>query len=104
MGVVLVQVSPVVLLGNHQLKCQAQRVGIVNILVDSLNLHVAHHLARLDSDGIVEDAIVTALDGIALLGHYLNGKGAVEVSLLGSRNGDVEYLVGLLHGILIERI
>ena len=103
-GVVLVKVGPVVLLGNYQLKSEAERIGLAYVFVNALNLHVAYHLARLDCDGVVEDAIVATLNGVALLGHNFNSKGAVEVGFLGSRNGDVEHLVGLLYGILIERI
>ena len=103
-GVVLVKLCPVILLRNHQLQGEAQRVGLADVIIDTLNLHVSYHLARLDCNGVVEDAIVLSLDGIALLIYNLHTEGAVVINLLGSRNRNIENLVGFLHGILIERI
>ena len=83
MGIVLIEICPVILLRNHQFQGEAERVGLTDVIIDTLNLHISYHLARLDCNGVVEDAVMLTLDGIALLVYYLHAEGAVVISFFG---------------------
>ena len=103
-GIVLIEICPVILLRNHQFQGEAERVGLADVIIDTLNLHISYHLARLDCNGVVEDAVMLTLDGIALLVYYLHAEGAVVVSFFGCRYRHIENLIAFLYSILIERI